>query len=188
MTVGALLLAAGSSRRFGSDKRIARLPDGRTLLDAAIASCLESGLPLRVCLGPEDAALAAALEQRGIGVAICQSSAEGMGATLAEASRELGDWSAVLVALADMPLIQPATIAMIAAAATPKQIVVPCFSGCQGHPVAFGSDFFDALTECKGDRGARWVIERNPGAVCELAVDDPGILQDVDMPDALRGL
>ena len=188
MTVGLVLLAAGSSRRFGSDKRFAELPDGRTLLDATLDSVVDSGLPLRVCLGPGDDALAVALEQRGIDVIVCQTSADGMGATLAEASRGLGDWSAVLVALADMPLIQPATLTMIAAAATPDQIVVPCVRGQQGHPVAFGKCFFDLLTRCRGDRGARWIIERNPQAVCELAVDDHGILRDVDTPDALREL
>jgi molybdenum cofactor cytidylyltransferase len=188
MTVGVLLLAAGSSQRFGSDKRIAQLPDGRTLLNAAIECVLDSGLPLRVCLGAEDSALAATLERRGIDVAVCQTSPLGMGATLAEAARGLGDWSAVLVALADMPLIQPATIARIAAAATSEQIVVPSFRGQQGHPVAFGNHFFDLLTQCKGDRGARWVIEHNPQAVHELAIDDAGILRDVDTPDALRGL
>ncbi len=188
MTVGVLLLAAGSSRRFGSDKRFAQLPDGRTLLNATLENFLQSGLALRVCLGADDSALATTLDKRGIDVVVCQSSAEGMGATLAEASRGFGDWSAVLVALADMPLIQPATIGRIATAAMPEQIVVPCFKGQQGHPVAFGSRFFHLLVQCKGDRGARWVIDRYPQAVSELAIDDPGILRDVDTPDALREL
>ena len=188
MTVGVLLLAAGSSRRFGSDKRFAQLPDGRTLLNATLENFLQSGLPLRVCLGADDSALATTLDKRGIEVVVCQRSAEGMGATLAEASGGLEDWSAVLVALADMPLIRPGTISRIATVAAPKQIVVPSFEGQQGHPVAFGSHFFNLLTQCKGDRGARWVIDGHPQAVSELAIDDPGILRDVDTPDAMREL
>ncbi len=111
-----------------------------------------------------------------------------MGAKLAEATRGLGDWTSIHVDLADMPLIRPATIGRIATVAAHEQIVVPCFRGQQGHPVAFGSRFFNLLTQCKGDRGARWVIDRHPMAVSELAIDDPGILRDVDTPDAMREL
>ena len=186
MTAGLLLLAAGNSRRFGRDKRAATLASGATLLDTTLANCLDSGLPLRVCLGVKDRALIAALESRGVELVVCPRSEHGMGATLADAAAGLKGWSAVLVALGDMPWIRPATIAAIADCATPDSICVPQFDGSPGHPVAFGADFFGLLSQCAGDHGARWVIERHPGAVVSLPVDDPGILADVDTPEALR--
>lgn len=48
-----LVLAGGSSRRFGSDKLAALLPDGRSLLDHCLAG-MPSGWPL-VVVGPSRA-------------------------------------------------------------------------------------------------------------------------------------
>ena len=36
--------------------------------------------------------------------------------------------------------------------------------------------------------GAREVLRRDPGRVCEVAVDDAGVLRDVDEPDDYRRL
>lgn len=188
MTVGVLLLAAGSSRRFGSDKRLATLANGKRLLDAAIENCLHSDIPLKICIGANDHDLHELLDQRGLDVVVCPHSQQGMGATLADAAECLAGWSAALVALGDMPMIRPATITAIAKQASPNGICVPYYRQQQGHPVAFGDDYFELLQQCEGDRGARWVIEKYPRAIRQVAVDDPGILRDVDTPKALREL
>lgn len=188
MTVGVLLLAAGSSRRFGSDKRFAKLPSGVTLLDAAIENCLSSDLPVRVCVGSGDRDLIASLAQRGLDVAVSHRSNQGMGATLADAAAGLEAWSAALVALGDMPMIKPATITLVARHAAPERICVPQFEQRAGHPVAFGADFFEELSQCQGDFGARWIIESHAKSVYALPVDDPGIHRDVDTPETLRQL
>ena len=66
MKVGILILAAGRSARFGSDKRVARLPDGQRIIDATVTNARASGLPLLVCLGMHDHQLAADLVAPGI--------------------------------------------------------------------------------------------------------------------------
>jgi molybdenum cofactor cytidylyltransferase len=188
VTVGVLLLAAGSSRRFGSDKRFATLSTGVTLLDAAIENCLVTDLPLRVCVGSEDHDLVARLARRGLDVMVCPRSSQGMGATLADAVAGIRDWTAALVALGDMPMILPATISLIARHAAPDRICVPMCDERAGHPVAFGAAFFEKLSQCEGDRGARWIIESHSESVDSVPVDDPGIHRDVDTPEALRQL
>ena len=84
MTTGVILLAGGKARRFGADKRIARLPDGQWLIMAAIENIARSGLPLLVCLGADDAGLQRALRAGGIACIKCADSHLGMGSTLAE--------------------------------------------------------------------------------------------------------
>jgi molybdenum cofactor cytidylyltransferase len=188
MTVGVLLLAAGSSRRFGSDKRRAVLGDGRTLLQTVIDSIRASGLPLRVCLSAEDDALAGELGKHGIATIRCTRASEGMGGTLGEGAAALPPWDAVLVALADMPVIRPETYARVAAHAERGGICVPFTGGAQGHPVAFGAEFLGELARCRQDRGARWVIDQHQAAVRRLDLDDPGILLDIDSQEALLAL
>ena len=58
MTVGVLVLAAGSSRRFGADKRKAIFESGQTVIERTLANIAAAELPCRVCLGMDDAEMA----------------------------------------------------------------------------------------------------------------------------------
>lgn len=188
MKTGVILLAAGRSRRFGSDKRNARLDTGQTLLAASIAAIEDSGLPLLVCLGRLDTDLAGKLRDTGTSVTLCEDAGMGMGHTLAHGVNHRPDeWEGILVALADMPWIRPESYLAIARQLTRNTIVTPCYRGRRGNPVGFGQAFFERLAATTGDQGARTLLASNPGAVRDLVLDDPGLLRDVDTVDALRG-
>jgi len=62
---------------------------------------------------------------------------------------------------------------------------LPQHDGRQGHPVLFGRDFWAALSRLTGDEGARSVVRAHPASCIRLDVEDPGVLQDVDRPDAV---
>ncbi|TGD76051.1 nucleotidyltransferase family protein [Mangrovimicrobium sediminis] len=182
---GILMLAAGFSRRFGADKRRATLADGRQLLVASAQNALASGLPLRVCLRPDDEALAEALTELGAQVVWCDNAARGMGATLAQGIATVDDWQAALVALGDMPDVHPDTFVRVAAATDAASICRPTWSGTPGHPVGFGRDWFASLRQLDGERGARELLRQHGAQVITLALPDPGILRDVDTPQDL---
>jgi molybdenum cofactor cytidylyltransferase len=115
---------------------------------------------------------------------------EGMGSSLRLAARELRpETEAVVVGLADMPEVASATIAALIAAWRPRGsrgIVAPVFEGRRGHPVVFGADHFPALRTLAGDRGARAILRERAGDLSLFAVDDPGVLVDVDTPADLE--
>jgi molybdenum cofactor cytidylyltransferase len=93
---------------------------------------------------------------------------------------------AVAIFLGDMPWITAASIDRLIAAAAADRIVLPEFNGQPGHPVIFGRRFWPELLLVTGDTGARSVLQAHPEAVQRVKVDDPGVLQDVDTPQALR--
>lgn len=187
MKCGILLLAAGWGRRFGADKRQARLSNGRTLLQQTVAQLRCTGLPLRVCLRPGDDPLYDGFEAAE--VLVCPGAQQGMGVSLAEGVAQVpGDWDAVLVALADMPCIRPATVQAVTAALQPEGIVVPVYRGQRGHPVALHRHWFAALRALRGDRGARAILEAAGDACRWLPVVDPGVVQDVDRREDLAAL
>lgn len=185
MTAGILLLAAGNSRRFGMDKRLAKLPDGERLLDATLKQILATQLPLLVCLGREDWELSLQLGAQGIAHHLCPRSREGMGSTLADGIAALPPWTAVLVALADMPWIKRKTYLAVTHTSRFDRICIPTHLGQYGHPVSFGSNFFSSMASLTGEPGGRQLILDNPARVKELPVNDPGILRDVDGPEDL---
>ena len=112
-----ILLAAGFSRRFGSNKLLQRLPDGQLVAQAA-ARALQSALPGALAvIRPGVPELAQTLREAGLQVSVCEEAIEGMGASLAHALRTLADRPATgyVVALADMPFVKPDTFRTVAA-------------------------------------------------------------------------
>ncbi|NIR61750.1 MAG: hypothetical protein GWO02_20815, partial [Gammaproteobacteria bacterium] len=58
----------------------------------------------------------------------------------------------------------------------------------RGHPVGFAARFRDELLACRGDTGARVLLERQAERLVTFATDDPGVLADVDTPADLERL
>lgn len=188
-----ILLAAGRGSRFGGGKLLTPLatpvpgiPEGTPV---GIASAIHAGRALTeviAVLRPGDADLAAGMRAAGLATIECANADEGMGATLAcgvAAAREADGW---VVALADMPWIDPTTIASVAAAlAAGADIVAPAWRGKRGHPVGFAYRHLDALLASSGDAGARELIAASRDQLMLLDVDDPGVLLDVDVPGDL---
>jgi len=185
-----LLLAAGRGSRFGSDKRVSVIEGRETLLYKSLECYRRSGLGVLLCISgrPEDDELEEAFSATGVVCLRCDRADRGMGATLAQGMQACANASAVFIALADMPLVNPDTIARLEHTASPERIVFPVFEGQRGHPVLFGAAFFGELRALDGDRGASAVIQRHSDACIEIPVDDPGVLLDADTPDALADL
>lgn len=186
-----ILLAAGRGRRFDpegvQDKLLQTLPDGTAIAVAAAKHLLEV-LPLVVAVvrsGNE--VLAQQLRDIGCLVTLCARADEGMAASLVHALSQNQDADGWIIALADMPYVKPATIRSLAQAlADGAQIAAPSYHGQRGNPVAFGRMHLPELLLLRGDEGARRLLKNYP--VREVAVDDPGIRQDIDTPVDLSAM
>jgi len=194
-TNGALLLAAGFSRRFGGVKLRALLPDGSTVLQQTLAR-LHAATPNIILVTRHDllpdvqqaVALLSAPSLQSVQVLVCDDAQLGMGHTLAHGMRHLPAWQGVLICLADMPAIRSETYAEMLAALGPNDILIPVHEGHNGQPVGFGSRFFDALRGSSGDIGGREVVKAHREQVRYMATGDRGILQDIDTPEDLSRL
>lgn len=181
-----IVLAAGTASRFGSDKRLARLPDGRALLDATLASIPEAFAQRIVVLQSEDAALEASLPRGWLAIQAAEA-ARGMGFSLQAGLAAIPESClGAIVALGDMPDVQAATWQGLAECLEADRLVVPRFEGRRGNPVGIGRDFFSELGQPSGDSGARDLFRRYPDAVVWLDCEDPGILLDLDRPEDLQ--
>ena len=178
-----ILLAAGASKRFGSDKLLHRLPGGTPVAAAALAN-LRAALPHVIAVvRPGAAALENLLSEAGATVIQCVNAEEGMGASLAAAVSASGDASGWVIALADMPYIRPQTIEQVAAAlAAGADIVAPAYRGERGHPVGLSARFRAQLEALHGDEGARALLKQNASLIELIEVDDPGVCRDIDTP------
>ena len=90
--------------------------------------------------------------------------------------------SGILICLADQPLIRAQTMRLLCQGhrENPEKIHIPVYNGRRGHPTLFPRYLLGELT---GSRTLRDIIRAHPESVCCLAVDDPGILLDMDTPE-----
>jgi molybdenum cofactor cytidylyltransferase len=192
-SIRGILLAAGYSTRFGSNKLLQALPagspDAGVPIALASAKHLLAALPQSVAvLRPRAQKLGKLLRDAGCSTVICKNAGEGMGVSLAAGVRAAADANGWVVALADMPYVRPETIRVIARALSEgATIAAPAYRGERGHPVGFARRFLDDLTELRGDAGAREILKAHPDWVTLYEVDDPGVLRDIDEPSDLDG-
>ncbi|MFP5477463.1 MAG: NTP transferase domain-containing protein [Gammaproteobacteria bacterium] len=164
-----LVLASGRGERFrasgGTVHKLQALLAGRRVIDRTLESVRASGLPWHV----EDVGH------------------PGMGDSIAAAVRATADAPGWLVLPADLPLVLPATLRAVAEALDDRGAAQPVFQGERGHPVGFGAASGPALMALAGEQGAAPVLKalRAGGAVRELAVDDAGVVTDIDTLDDL---
>jgi CTP:molybdopterin cytidylyltransferase MocA len=93
----------------------------------------------------------------------------------------------IVVLPVDHPLVTAGTVrALIAAAADPgAQIVLPTHGGRTGHPVFFAASLFPELMSPDLSEGARTVVRSDPDRVRVVAVENPGVLANLDTPEDL---
>jgi molybdenum cofactor cytidylyltransferase len=183
-----ILLAAGSSTRFGGNKLLHPAADGRPVAVAA-AHALAAGVDRALAVvRPGDDQLPPMLRAAGLEVIVNERAADGMGASLACGVTAAADAAGWLVALADMPFLRPDTVAaVVRALADGADIAAPVHAGRRGHPVGFGRLFEAELRALCGDSGARTLLDRHRDRMVLVAVDDPGTLRDLDRPADVAG-
>ncbi len=187
MIVG-ILLAAGSSRRFGADKLLQPLADGMPLALRSAQRLRAAVDQMFVVIPPQSGALRALLAAVDTQLLVNALAAQGMGTSLACGVRASADADGWLIALADMPFIAPATLAAVATALRGGAVLAaPSRGGRTGHPVGFCRRYYGELADLYGDEGARALVQRDRHRLLAIPVDDDGIHLDIDQPgDLLR--
>jgi molybdenum cofactor cytidylyltransferase len=190
----AIVLAAGSGRRFGGGKLTAPWRGGRLLDGALEAAFAAPAWRISVATGADPAVDAAARHWADARDLACRLAlvhardhAEGMGASLRAGVAALAeDCAGVFVFLGDMPLIPPSVPPRLAAALSSGSLAAaPTFNGRRGHPVLFAAALFPALARAEGDEGARRVLAGLGPGLALVEVGDPGVIFDVDTPEDL---
>jgi CTP:molybdopterin cytidylyltransferase MocA len=176
-----VLLAAGAGARFGGEPKALAAVGGRKMYEWPLAALRDGGVDeVVVVVGATPFAV------EGVEVVRCDDWAEGIAASLragvAWAARERGA-SAVVVALADEPLLDARAVAKVLEARAPDDAAAirATYDGLPNHPTLIESSLFDAVARLHGDQGARPLL----GAARLVPCDGLGAPDDVDTPEDL---
>ena len=63
-----------------------------------------------------------------------------------------------------------------------KKIIIPVYNGQRGHPVIFSAELFNELRNAPTDIGARAVVRAHPDDICEVQVNEIGVVINIDTP------
>jgi len=181
-----ILLAAGQSARFGSQKLLHPLPDTQIPIAVQSARNLLEVLPNSIAVIREnDQELKSLLFETGIRIAENPDAELGMSTSIRCAiqshTTSHPDTQGWIVTLADMPYIPPYVIKQIADALRQgARIAAPEYSNQRGHPVGFSCDLTDELLNLKGDIGAKLIIKKHRRQMQLIETPEIGVLRDID--------
>jgi molybdenum cofactor cytidylyltransferase len=190
--IGALVLAAGSSRRMGGCNKLLQAVDGipmvRRAANAALASRCAS---VTVVTGFEADEVRACLAGLELDFTHNPEHQSGMAASLRCGLAALADEvDAVVILLADMPRIHGGHVDRLIAAFDPQRpkIVTPMKAGRRGNPILWPRSLFAEMQKVEGDVGARDLLCRHAEQIEMVAFEDGAIFADVDTPATLAEL
>jgi molybdenum cofactor cytidylyltransferase len=188
--VPAILLAAGFSRRWGSEDKLLADVAGMPMLRRT-AEALRGGGVGRlwiICRPEQERPFREILpETWPLEWVINPDAARGMGTSIRAGVSVLpkGIFH-FLIAPGDLPWLEPAAVrAVIRATETARaKPVVPTFQEVPGHPVAFPVSWTTRLRKLPDDRGAASLWKRDPCLVSFLPLHFSGVCRDLDQPGA----
>ena len=186
MNIACVLLAAGSSARFGSNKLLYCV-DGSPLVEHALR--LHAALPYSqklIVTRADYAPVIRLAEAYGFRVLINDAPLRGMGSSTAIAAKALWETGvdAALFAVSDQPYLRRASVEHLLRdfLAQPDCIAALAHDGTRGNPCVFPRGLLPELAALDGDRGGGAVIARHMDKLLYTQVADAGELKDIDAP------
>ncbi|MEM7330940.1 MAG: nucleotidyltransferase family protein [Chloroflexota bacterium] len=185
--ITAVILAAGQAKRMGKAKQL--LPwDETTVLGQTIDHLKQSNCTdILVVTGARAADVQKIAEQAVVPTVFNPEFATGeMLSSLQTAVYSLIPApDAVLVALADQPMIEPQVYNAIMAPFELGQadLVAPYFNNQRGNPVLIGQHYFDELLALPRGDAPRTLLKRHSDQIYKVHLETDTILQDLDRPE-----
>lgn len=188
--VSLIVLAAGKSTRFGSNKLLFKL-DGETLIERVVRTGLESKAnEVVVVLGYKADRVREALRGLSCRIVLNSDFETGQSSSVVTGVKSVKDH-------ADAALILPGDVALVRVEyinrvideynSTASAIVVASYQGKMGHPILIGAELFDEVLAISEETfGLKALIKKYRSLIKLGEVVSNEILFDVDTQDDLK--
>jgi molybdenum cofactor cytidylyltransferase len=181
--IWAIILAAGESKRMGTPKML--LPfDRSTMIETVISNVLGSKADrILVVLGSSGSEIEKLIRTKTVNYCFNENYKDGMLSSVKCGLRNIpAGFRAALIFQGDQPLITSSTSDSVIDSynLSGKGIVIPVYHNRRGHPVLIDKKYTKEIEKLSPSLGLRSLSYTFPNDVLEVAVNDPGILRDID--------
>lgn len=189
-----IVLAAGSSRRYGDQNKLVEKVQGTALVNQSTKT-LESATvsTVTVIVGYQSEAVKKAVANLDITIIENDRFNDGQGTSIRSGVEYVQETDpaadAIVIALGDMPAVSTETINQLVTAYNQDagDALAAAYNGNRGNPVLFDATYFDDLQSLSGDQGGRQVLfEADRPRLVET--NDPGVCADIDRPKDIEDL
>ncbi len=157
-----LVMAAGTSSRLGHPKQLLEL-NNHALLWHAATQALQLTSHVTIVLGHQSEQCRDAIKDLSLKIVVNENYNEGLGSSIAYGVSTLDDCNWVLIMLCDQPLIPSTHYKSLIRTSNenPELIIASHYDKKSGVPAVFPKQYFSALRELKGDKGAKVLLDTN---------------------------
>ena len=190
MSLPAIVLAAGASRRLGQPKQLVQL-EGETLLSRTIRVTLEAGVrPLCVVLAADSEGMLTGVDESFVQAVVNHQCERGIATSIHAGlhwlSQDQPEAQGVLMLVCDQPRLTTEHIRTLIDRSVQTHwncIVASVYAGVRGVPAIFPRSDFAKLLALQGDKGARNLLQHAASLVIDVPFPD-GVI-DIDTPEDL---
>ncbi len=187
-SIGAIVLAAGMSKRMGQHKILMPWTSHKTIIEQIIEQLVLAHVDnITVVTGHRAGEVRKLATRMGVDVVHNANYQTGEMLSSLKAGLEAmpAHISAAMVVLGDQPRIQPRVInqVMMAYAEGKGKIVAPSFQMRRGHPILIDRRFWSEILSLPDDGAPRDVINKHSDQIAYINVDTDSVLHDVDTPE-----
>jgi molybdenum cofactor cytidylyltransferase len=190
--ISAILLAAGLSHRFGSEKLQQEI-GGKRLIDWSKDRLLTSAVDevIVVVNSRTQALISGHTPPPRLKLEVNPRPQDGLSSSIRIGLEACHLQSqAVLICHADMPLVDETVINRLISfwKESPSRIVAPRVKGQQGNPVLFPRRFWSEIIKLEGDIGCKSILQTHATELGWVEMEDDRVLWDVDSESELLKL
>ncbi|MFL2783128.1 MAG: NTP transferase domain-containing protein [Rhodospirillales bacterium] len=185
-----ILLAAGASRRMGSQNKLLSDLNGKTMIEVVATELINSKLShIIVVTGHESEKIKAALTSLDLNFIHNHEYQRGLSTSLKTALEIIPkDTDGIIVCLGDMPLIKAMHIDKLIDAFNPiegNSICVPVYGRKRGNPIVWSNEYLTQIRSIDGDIGAKNILDEHIEQITEVPMEENAVLFDIDTPEHL---
>lgn len=189
--IAAVIIAAGYSSRMGAFKPLLPLGD-QTVIDVTISLFHSIGIhDIYVVTGYQSDLLEHHLKNKHVTCLYNANFDQGMFSSIVTGIKALpAEVDAFFMLPADIPMVTKETLLTLldAYASNQCKIVYPSMDMKKGHPPLISSELFSDIIKYDGTNGLKGILKKFNSTAVFVSVTDPGILMDMDTPEAYNKL
>ena len=184
--ITAILLAAGQSKRLFNQNKLIKNYKGKPLINHAVQSIIKSKIEkLIIVLGFEYLKVNKKINKnKKIKFVINHNYTRGIASSIKCGLKKISNKSdGFIIVQADMPEISKNILNKLykEIKTNKKEIFVPRKNNKIGNPIGFKLSMINQLKKISGNRGAKFIIQKNKSKIKYIRTKSLGIFKDIDL-------